>query len=100
MASKYEVMDNIKTAKEDITKTVDQISNLVNKKIDIEEKVKENPLQAIAIAILIGFLLAISTKAAGIFGIFRILGSTATKTAFAGFIAKKVLGFIIKRVTK
>lgn len=58
MATRAEIRNDIEQTREHISFTIDEISNIVHKKIEVSEKIKENPLGSVAIAMAIGFTIA------------------------------------------
>lgn len=65
MATSAEIKRNISHTRQQVSETVDDLSNIIHKKIDIQEKVKENPYGALITALATGFILATFTKTFG-----------------------------------
>ncbi|MFH0702590.1 MAG: hypothetical protein V2B14_03505 [bacterium] len=93
MATRTEIVNNIENTKEDIAHIVDEISNVIHKKIDLKEKIKENPYKTLSIAIATGFFLANFSNPIG-----KTLLRIAIKssiTALGVYISKKSMHYFL-----
>jgi len=65
MATKEEIKSHIENTREHISNTIDQLSDTIHKKMDLREKIRENPYGALAIAVGAGFVLSTFSTSIG-----------------------------------
>ena len=97
MATLTQIKRNIDNTREDISVTVDEISNLIHKKVDLQEKIKENPYGALLTALAAGFALASFSSPIG-----RTLLRISTRAMFAAagaYASKQGLNLLSKTIT-
>ena len=76
MATKEEIKTHIENARENISNTIDQLSDTIHKKMDVREKIRENPYGALAVAMAAGFVLSTFSTSIG-----KTLFRTITRSA-------------------
>jgi len=96
MATRAEIKDNIEQTREHISFTIDEISHIVHKKLDVQEKVRENPMGAVTIAMAFGFTIASFASPIGKI-LFRI-GMKSATAALGAYITKKSIEIVTSRI--
>ncbi|MDD3012653.1 MAG: hypothetical protein PHC34_03010 [Candidatus Gastranaerophilales bacterium] len=96
MVSRTKIRDDIEQTREHISFTIDEISHVIHKKFDVQEKIKEHPLESLAIAMALGFTMASFASPIGK-AIFRIGLKSATATVGA-FATKKGIEIITNKI--
>ena len=92
MATRAEIENNIEATRDNISKKVDEISNIIHKKMDLKQKIRENPYLALSLALAAGFGLAAFSNPIG-----RSLLKIASRSAVAAagaYFSKKGLDFV------
>lgn len=92
MASRTQIKDNIEHTREDISTTVDEISYIVHKRMNLKKKIRENPYAALCVAATAGFLVGALPSPFGRI-IFKFAVRVASTTAFA-YASTKGLSYI------
>lgn len=96
MATKEEIKVQIESTREHITNTIDQLSDTIHKKMDMREKIRENPYSALAIAVGAGFVLSAFSTSIG-----KTLFRTITRSAlltFGAYVSKQGAEYISKKI--
>jgi|GEM_PF-2725162 len=96
MVSRAEIRNDIELTREHISFTIDEISHIIHKKLDVQEKIKENPLSAMALAVALGFTLASFASPLGKV-IFR-MGMRSATAALGAYVTKKGIKIIANKV--
>lgn len=96
MATRAEIRSNIENTREHISYTVDEISDIIHKKVNLKEKIRENPYGGLLIAATAGFVLATFPTQIGKV-IFRIAIKSATAAAGA-YVSKQGIDYLVKKI--
>jgi len=96
MASRIQIKDDIEHTREDINSTVNEISDIIHKRIDIKQKVRENPYAALGIAATTGFVIA--TFPGPFSRILIRFALRAATTAALGYISSKGLDYVSEKL--
>jgi hypothetical protein len=96
MATRSEIRHNIENTRDNITLTVDRISDTIHSKVDIGERIKANPYNYLAIAAIAGFALATFSTPIGK-SLMRIALKSATAAAGA-YVSKKGMNLVASRI--
>lgn len=95
MVSRDEIKSNIETTRENISMTVEELSSTVHHKLDLNQKVKEHPQEALIAAAAGGFLLASFSSPLG-----RWLIKFALKTAVGAagaYLSKQGINYLTSK---
>ncbi|EKE02526.1 MAG: hypothetical protein ACD_20C00372G0004 [uncultured bacterium] len=93
MASQSEIRKDIANTRSHISYIVDEISDTVQHRLDIQKKIRENPTMAVGVALATGFFVASLSSAAS-----RAVLKFGMRTAFAAlsaYASRKAMSYIV-----
>lgn len=97
MATRAEIEHNIENTRENILYTVNEISDVIHKRMDIKEKIRDNPYAALAVATIAGFAFATFSSPIGR-GLYRLAAKSAIAAAGA-YASKQGMNFIMNKIS-
>lgn len=96
MDTSSQIREHIEYIKKNISSNLDEMSDIIHQKVDIQSKIREKPYESLAVAIGAGFLVATISKPAGKF-LMKFVISAVTGAAGA-YVTRKGIDFVSNKI--
>lgn len=96
MATRSEIRRNIDNTRSHLSYVIDEISDTVHKRVDWQQKIKDNPAKALAIAVAAGFVL--SSIASPITRPLLRFGMKSAFAALGAYASREGMKYITKKI--